>query len=104
MAKALLLVESEPASADQVDEYHAWHESTHLPEMLSVDGFVSARRWQADNGTSFITLYEIDTDVDTARANLKAALQAGQISRPVVVQTQPPPVQRYLTLVSDSTA
>lgn len=101
---ALLLVESKPASAEQVDEYHAWHESTHLPEMLSVDGFVSARRWQADDGASFITLYEIDTDVDTERANLKAALQAGQISRPVVVQTQPPPVQRYLTLISDSTA
>ncbi len=43
MAKALLIVESKPASADQVDEYHAWHESTHIPEMLSVDGFVSAR-------------------------------------------------------------
>ncbi len=59
--------------------------------MLSVDGFVSARRWQADDGESFITLYEIDTDVDTARANLKAALQAGQMSKPVVVQMQPPP-------------
>ncbi len=104
MAKALLLVESKPVSADQVDDDHAWHESTHIPEMLSVGGFVSARRWQADDGESFVTLYEIDTDVDTARANLKAALQAGQISRPVVVQTQPPPVQRYLTFVSEASA
>ncbi len=104
MTKALLLVESKPASADQVDDYHAWHESTHIPEMLSVDGFVSARRWQADGGESFVTLYEIDTDVDTARANLKAALQAGQISRPDVVQTQPPPVQRYLTFVGEASA
>ena len=70
MAKALLLVESKPASPEQVDDYHAWHESTHIPEMLSVGGFVSARRWQADDGESFVTLYEIDTDVDTARANL----------------------------------
>lgn len=104
MAKALLLVESKPASADKVDEYHSWHDSTHIPEMLSIDGFVSARRWQADDGASFITLYEIDTDIDTARANLKAALQAGQISRPVVVQTQPPPVQRYLTFVGEASA
>ena len=100
MAKTLLFVESKPASPEQVDEYHEWHESTHIPEMLSVDGFVSARRWQADDGESFITLYEIDT----ARANLKAALQAGQMSRPVVVQLQPPPVQRYLTFVDEATA
>lgn len=104
MAKALLLVESKPISAQQVDDYHAWHENTHIPEMLSVDGFTFARRWQADDGESFITLYEIDTDIDTARANLKAALQAGQMSKPVVVQMQPPPVQRYLTLVGEATA
>ncbi|BBX47200.1 hypothetical protein GCM10009641_13980 [Mycobacterium cookii] len=104
MAKALLFVESKPASPEQVDDYHAWHESTHIPEMLSVDGFVSARRWHADDGESFITLYEIDTDVETARANLKAALQAGQMSRPDVVQLQPPPVQRYLTFVGETTA
>jgi len=104
MAKALLLVESRPASPEQVDDYHAWHERTHIPEMLSVGGFVSARRWQADDGESFVTLYEIDTDVDTARANLKAALQAGQISRPIVVEMAPPPVQRYLTFVGEATA
>jgi hypothetical protein len=57
------------------NQYHTWHEQTHIPEMLTIDGFVTARRWQADNGESFSTLYEIDTDVDTDRANLKAAFQ-----------------------------
>ena len=104
MPKALLFVESKPASPQQSDEYHAWHESTHIPEMLNVDGFVSARRWQADDGESFITLYEIDSDIDTARANLKAALQAGEMSKPVAVLMDPPPVQRYLTFVGEATA
>jgi hypothetical protein len=104
MAKTLLLVESKPISPQLADEYHKWHEQTHIPEMLSVDGFVSARRWQADNGESFVTLYEIDTDADTARANLKAALQGGQMSKPVAVETQPPPVMRYLSLVGETTA
>jgi hypothetical protein len=104
MPKSLLFVESKPASPQQSDEYHAWHESTHIPEMLSVDGFVSARRWQADDGESFITLYEIDSDIDTARANLKAALQAGQMSKPVAVLMDPPPVQRYLAFVGEATA
>ena len=78
--------------------------------MLTIDGFVSARRWQADDGESFITLYEIDTDVDTARANLKAAFQAGQMSKPVAVETQPPavdallePGQRSLRLTAPTT-
>jgi hypothetical protein len=101
MAKTLLLVESKPASHELVDQYHKWHEQTHIPEMLSVDGFVSARRWQADDGQSFITLYEIDSEIDTARANVKAALAGGQMSRPVAVETQPPPVMRYLSLVGE---
>jgi len=66
MPKSLLFVESRPASPDHVDEYHRWHDQVHVPEMLAVDGFVSARRWHTD-GESFVTLYEIDTDVDTAR-------------------------------------
>ena len=102
MAKTLLLVESKPESAQLVEEYHKWHEQIHIPEMLSVDGFVSARRWQADDGGPFVTLYEIDTDIDTARANLKAALGDGRMSKPVAVQTQPPPVMRYMSLVGEA--
>jgi hypothetical protein len=100
MARALLLVESKPASPDLAEEYHRWHEQTHLPEMLDVEGFASARRWKAVDGDSFLTLYEIDTDVETARANLKAALASGRMSRPSAVDTEPPPVMRYFTPAS----
>ena len=103
MAKTLLFVESKPVSPQLVAEYHNWHEQTHIPEMLTIDGFVSARRWQADNGESFITLYEIDTDVDTARANLKAAFQGGQMSKADLVESEPPAVMRYLSLVGEAT-
>jgi hypothetical protein len=103
MAETLLFVESKPVSTHLVDEYHAWHEQTHIPEMLTIDGFVSARRWQPDGGESFITLYEIDTDVDTARANLKAAFQGGRMSKADVVETEPPAVMRYLSLVGEAT-
>ena len=100
MTKSLLFVESKPASAELIDEYHRWHDQVHVPEMLTIDGFVSARRWRTD-GDSFITLYEIDTDVDTARTNLRAAFAEGRMTKPVAVQTDPPPVMRYLSLVSD---
>ena len=100
MTKSLLFVESKPASAELVEEYHRWHDQVHVPEMLTIDGFVSARRWQTD-GESFITLYEIDTDVDTARTNLRAAFAAGRMTKPVAVETEPPAVMRYLSLVSE---
>ena len=100
MTKSLLFVESKPTSAELVEEYHRWHDQVHVPEMLTIDGFVSARRWQTD-GESFITLYEIDTDVDTARTNLRAAFAAGRMTKPVAVETEPPAVMRYLSLVSE---
>ncbi|OMC46770.1 hypothetical protein A5745_19980 [Mycobacterium sp. IS-2888] len=100
MGKSLLFVESKPASPELVEEYHRWHDQVHVPEMLAIDGFVSARRWQTD-GESFVTLYEIDTDVDTARTSLRAAMAEGRMSKPVAVQTDPPPVMRYLSLVNE---
>jgi hypothetical protein len=32
MAKTLLFVESKPSSSQLVEEYHNWHEQTHIPE------------------------------------------------------------------------
>jgi hypothetical protein len=100
MTKSLLFIESKPASAELVEEYHRWHDQVHVPEMLRIDGFVSARRWQTD-GESFIRLYEIDADVDTARTNLRAAFAEGRMAKPVAVETEPPAVMRYLSLVSE---
>jgi hypothetical protein len=100
MSKSLLFVETKPASADVVEDYHRWHDEVHLPEMLAVEGFVSARRWQTD-GDSFVTLYEIDTDIETARANLRAAVDKARMSKPVAVETNPPPVMRYLSLLNE---
>jgi len=43
----LLLTMTEPPAADE-DEFNAWYDSEHIPERLSIPGFVSARRWQAE--------------------------------------------------------
>ena len=93
--KGILYVETRPASAEQVDEYHRWYNETHINDILSVDGFVSARRFESlgDDGT-FIAIYEIEADdLDQARANLAAA--SGQHSAPVGVCLDPPPTVRY---------
>ncbi len=102
MAKSVLLVESRSESPQVVDDYNKWHDDVHISEMLTIDGFSSARRWQAEDGESCITLYEIDTDVDTAKANLRAAFQSGRMSTPVAVEVKPPPVMRYFSLISEA--
>jgi hypothetical protein len=102
MAKTVLLVESPPESSQLVDGYNRWHDDVHIPEMLTIDGFRSARRWRAEDGETFITLYEIDADVDTAKASLRAAFQSGRMSKPVAVEVTPPTIMRYFSLVSEA--
>jgi hypothetical protein len=102
MVNTLLFVETRPESPQRVDEYHKWHDDVHVPEMLTIDGFIAARRWAADDDESFITLYEINADLDTAKANLRAAYQSGRMSKPVAVDSTSPPVMRYLSLVSQA--
>jgi hypothetical protein len=43
----LLLTMTEPPAAAE-DEFNAWYDSEHIPERLSIPGFLSARRWQAE--------------------------------------------------------
>jgi len=102
MPKSVLLVESRPESSQLVDDYNTWHDDVHIPEMLTIDGFTSARRWRAEDGESFITLYEIDADIDTAKVSLRTAYQSGRMSTPVAVETTPPAVMRYFSLVSQA--
>jgi hypothetical protein len=44
MARGLLIVESRPASPEQAAAYHDWYDSKHIPEILQLDGFTSARK------------------------------------------------------------
>ena len=70
MAKGIMYVETMPASPDKVDEYHKWYNDTHLEQILSVDGIVSARRFAPTDGDGpFIAIYELDCD------DLDAAVQ-----------------------------
>ena len=46
-----------------LDEYECWHTFEHVPERVSVPGFLSARRYVRGEGTErvFFTLYEIES-------------------------------------------
>jgi len=47
MARGLLIVESRPASPEEAAAYHDWYDNKHVPEILQLEGFVSARRLEA---------------------------------------------------------
>ena len=98
MPRGIMLVQSRPSSPEDTDAYHEWYDDVHIPEILSVDGFTSARRLQAADGESYLVVYEVD-DIDTAKASMARAQAAGTMTRPTGVQLDPPPsVQWFVSL------
>src|SRR5256885_4360952 len=96
MVKGILVVETRPSSPEQAAEYHAFYEK-HLQELVAVDGFVSARRFEPfGHDGPYIAIYEIEADeLGDARSNLAEALKAGTVSNSPTVQQDPPPTVRY---------
>jgi hypothetical protein len=103
--RGILYVETRPASPEQAAEYHAWYDEIHLQEMLALDGYVAARRFApfGDEGP-FVAIYEIEAD-DLAGmpSKLTAALRAGNVNNSPTVQTDPPPVVRFLREITATT-
>ena len=63
MAKGIIYLETRPVSPDREEEYHKWYNDTHLAEICSVDGIVSARRFAPTDGEGpFIAIYELECD------------------------------------------
>jgi hypothetical protein len=101
MPKGILLVRSRPESPDTVADLHHWYNEVHIPEILTLAGFVSARRLQAaDDGESYLAVYEVD-DVATARAAMAEAQGAGKMTRPSGVLLDPPPSAEWFTDLAD---
>lgn len=78
MDKAILIVQSNPV-AGREDEYHEWYSKQHVPDILSIPGFVSAQRYVVnstpDAAPEFrhLAIYEIEGSVSEALAALSAA-------------------------------
>jgi len=58
------------------------------------------RRLELVGGDAFIAIYEIDGDVEAAKAALQRAQSSGTMSRPEGVQLNPPPIVRYFRQIS----
>jgi hypothetical protein len=90
MAKALMVVGSNPADPAQEAAFNEWYTETHLDDVLAVAGFHAARRYNLSGvrpmaGTEaspfgYLAVYEIESDdlAQTGR-DLQAALDSGAI-------------------------
>lgn len=98
MARGILLVESYPDSPELVDQYHKWYNETHLPEIVELEGFIAARRFEpVGEGGPFVAVYEFETDdIDSVRDRLSEAVQSGRLSAPEGLQREPSPKVRWL--------
>lgn len=83
-------------SPDRDGELNEWYDGTHVPELLAVPGFVSARRFRrvgGDGGPEYLAVYEIEADDLAAPVQeLRRRSAAGETTRSDALQVDPPPV------------
>lgn len=49
-------------AAEAIEEHDRWHTQEHLPERLSIPGFLRGTRWIAtEGGPRYMVLYEVDS-------------------------------------------
>ena len=61
MANGLLLFMTDIDPAHE-DEFNRWYEEEHLGERMAIPGFLSARRFQAVQGTpKYLAIYDLES-------------------------------------------
>ena len=101
MAKGIIHVETRPSAPDREQEYNTWYDEVHIPELVALDGFVSARRLRPVDGEGpYLALYEIEgDDLQAILDNMVA--NAGQLHMSDALQLDPRPVMRLLRVTAE---
>jgi hypothetical protein len=96
MPRGIIYLETTPVSSDKEAEYHKWYNDTHLAEICSVDGIVSARRFAPSDGNGpFIAIYELDCDdLDAVVQRLGELGASGTMSSLEYLNLDPPPMPK----------
>jgi hypothetical protein len=85
-----LIVFSAPA-ADREDDYNAWYNDVHLPEVVAIPGFVAAQRFQLSNDQlpgfpdsphTYMAIYEFDRPPAEPLETLRGELESEAIELP----------------------
>ncbi len=96
MPKGIMYVETMPVSPDRETDYHKWYNETHLPQITSVEGIVSARRFAPTDGNGpFVAIYELDCDdLDAAVQRLRDLGASGTMTGLENLAMDPKPIPR----------
>jgi hypothetical protein len=95
VAKGIMVVESEPADLGAEEEYDRWYREVHIPELLSVPGFVGARRYRVrkdlGRGESdkprYLTVYDLEADDLAAPLNAMRSRPRPSVATPALSQS-----------------
>jgi len=87
MARHVLLVHTRPVPGRE-EEFNTWYDEVHVPDVLKVPGFVSARRFRAEPSVHgelpeypYLAIYEIEADsLAEALAALRSAAKSMEMS------------------------
>ncbi|GGV07433.1 hypothetical protein GCM10010182_28110 [Actinomadura cremea] len=90
--RTVLQVESYPSGPDVVEEFDRWYDEVHLGEVLTIDGFVAARRFAPLDGDGpCIAQYEFEGDPKEAVPRLSRAAADGTLHMSDTLRLDPPP-------------
>ena len=96
MPKGIMYLQTMPVSPDKDADYNKWYNDTHLAEIVSVEGIVSARRFAPMDGNGpDIAIYELDCDdLDAVVQRLGELGASGKMSSMEFLSMDPPPIPR----------
>lgn len=87
MARAVLMVMTNPVEASRDAEFNEWYDTVHLRDVLAVPGFVAASRYRISEAQvtpagadahRYLAIYEVESeDLGGATAALMAAAGDG---------------------------
>ena len=71
------------AAEGREDEFRAWYDDVHIPDLLRIPGIVSARRFELDDAAGAphrdLVVYQLDGDVDEIMAETGSRFADGSI-------------------------
>ena len=104
MAGYMLIVHSDCRDPAREDEFNAWYNDIHIPDMLKIPGMVQATRWEnayppGNDRRRYIAVYEAETDdleafLDQLRKHGQRSVEGGRYSDLMV--REPPDVPRVI--------
>jgi hypothetical protein len=106
MPKGILSVQTAPADGRDQD-YNDWYDNVHIPEILALAGFTSARRFKRADGqedsTPYLAIYEIEADnLMAAFAGLGAAAGKGELQMSDAMSADTHPSMVLYELLSEA--